>query len=83
MTPRPAGVGVAPGEKIGHVPTSDLLLALQAAGVGDADDSALTRSLYASDAGLYRIPPRVGRPTGPPAAPHPSHDPLRVEAARS
>ena len=42
-----------------HVPTSDLVHALQAAGVGDVDDSALARTLYASDAGLYRIAPRV------------------------
>lgn len=50
---------MAAGARIGHVPTSDLLLALRAAGVTDADDSDLTRTLYASDAGLYRIPPRV------------------------
>ena len=37
----------------------DLLEALRRAGVGDSDDSPLARSLYASDAGLYRIPPRV------------------------
>lgn len=41
------------------MPNRDLVHALQAAGVHEVDDSALTRSLYASDAGLYRIPPRV------------------------
>ena len=41
------------------MPNRDLVHALQAAGVGEVDDSELTRSLYASDAGLYRIPPRV------------------------
>ncbi|MGY2873222.1 FAD/FMN-containing dehydrogenase/Fe-S oxidoreductase [Marmoricola sp. URHA0025 HA25] len=37
---------------------SDLLVALRQAGL-DADDSALARSLYATDASLYRIPPQV------------------------
>jgi len=37
---------------------SDLTVALRQAGL-DADDSSLARSLYASDASLYRIPPRV------------------------
>jgi FAD/FMN-containing dehydrogenase/Fe-S oxidoreductase len=37
----------------------DPLGLLHRAGVADADDSQLTRSLYASDAGLYRIPPLV------------------------
>jgi len=40
------------------VPT-DLAAALTQAGIGDVDDSALARTLYASDASLYRIPPRV------------------------
>lgn len=39
--------------------TSDLTAALRRAGIGDIDDSALAKSLYASDASLYRIPPRV------------------------
>ncbi|MGN6723414.1 MAG: FAD-binding oxidoreductase, partial [Marmoricola sp.] len=39
--------------------TSDLAAALRRAGIGDTDDSALARSLYASDASLYRIPPQV------------------------
>ena len=33
--------------------------ALRRHGLRDIDDSALARSLYASDAGLYRIPPQV------------------------
>lgn len=37
---------------------SDLTVALRQAGL-DADDSTLARSLYASDASLYRIPPQV------------------------
>jgi len=37
---------------------SELTVALRQAGL-DADDSSLARSLYASDASLYRIPPRV------------------------
>ena len=36
-----------------------LIEALRRAGVGDVDGSDLARSLYASDAGLYRIPPQV------------------------
>jgi FAD/FMN-containing dehydrogenase/Fe-S oxidoreductase len=38
---------------------SDLVAALGRNGVGDVDDSALARSLYSSDASLYRIPPAV------------------------
>ena len=37
---------------------NDLTAALRQAGL-DADDSTLARSLYASDASLYRIPPQV------------------------
>jgi FAD/FMN-containing dehydrogenase/Fe-S oxidoreductase len=37
---------------------SDLTAALRQAGL-DVDDSTLARSLYASDASLYRIPPQV------------------------
>ena len=37
---------------------SDLTVALRQAGL-DVDDSALARSLYASDASLYRVPPLV------------------------
>ena len=33
--------------------------ALRAAGVGDVDDSTLARSLYASDASVYRVAPQV------------------------
>ena len=36
-----------------------LVDALRRQGVTDVDDSALAKSLYASDASLYRIPPRV------------------------
>ncbi len=39
--------------------TTDLVEALHRAGIHDVDDSALARSLYASDASLYRVPPRV------------------------
>ncbi|HEX2894727.1 MAG TPA: FAD-binding oxidoreductase, partial [Marmoricola sp.] len=37
---------------------SDLILALRQAGL-EADDSSLARSMYASDASLYRVPPQV------------------------
>ena len=40
-------------------PADGLVEALRRHGVSDVDDSQLARSLYASDAGLYRIPPRV------------------------
>ncbi len=38
---------------------SDLLAALRAAGVADADDSTLARALYSADASLYRVVPQV------------------------
>ncbi|MEZ0071292.1 FAD-binding and (Fe-S)-binding domain-containing protein [Planotetraspora sp. GP83] len=38
---------------------ADLVAALRSAGAGDVDGSPLRRSLYSSDASLYRIPPRV------------------------
>jgi FAD/FMN-containing dehydrogenase/Fe-S oxidoreductase len=41
------------------VVTDDLVDALRRQGLSDVDDSALARSLYASDASLYRIPPKV------------------------
>ncbi len=37
----------------------DVVDALRRTGLTDVDDSALTKSLYASDASLYRIPPQV------------------------
>ncbi len=37
----------------------DLVAALTAAGVTDVDDTALARSLYSSDASVYRVEPRV------------------------
>ncbi|WP_347814069.1 FAD-linked oxidase C-terminal domain-containing protein [Actinomadura sp. 7K507] len=37
----------------------DLVAALRRAGVSGVDDSALARSMYSSDASLYRVPPRV------------------------
>ena len=43
----------------GGVPAVELTSALRAAGVGGVDDSPLRRSLYASDASLYRVEPRV------------------------
>ncbi|MGW1027882.1 FAD-binding and (Fe-S)-binding domain-containing protein [Streptomyces sp. NPDC002577] len=39
--------------------SGELVAALRRAGVSRVDDSALARSLYASDASLYRIPPRA------------------------
>ena len=42
-----------------HQVDDGLLEAFRRAGIGDVDGSTLTRSLYASDASLYRIPPRV------------------------
>ncbi|MFG3256049.1 FAD-binding and (Fe-S)-binding domain-containing protein [Streptomyces sp. NPDC048172] len=39
--------------------TGDLGAELRRAGVGDVDDSDLARSLYASDASLYRVRPRA------------------------
>jgi FAD/FMN-containing dehydrogenase/Fe-S oxidoreductase len=44
---------------MGAMPADDLTAELRAAGLADVDDSALARSLYASDASLYRVPPRV------------------------
>ena len=41
------------------VDTPDLVAELTRRGVGDADDSELARSLYATDASIYRIPPTV------------------------
>ncbi|HET8603894.1 MAG TPA: FAD-binding and (Fe-S)-binding domain-containing protein [Marmoricola sp.] len=43
----------------GDVGAADLVQALQRNGITDVDDSPLARSLYASDASLYRVPPRV------------------------
>jgi len=37
----------------------DLVAALRRAGVGDVDDSTLTRALYSADASLYRVVPQV------------------------
>jgi FAD/FMN-containing dehydrogenase/Fe-S oxidoreductase len=39
--------------------SADLAAALRAAGVSDVDDTPLARSLYASDASIYRVEPRV------------------------
>ncbi len=39
--------------------SAGLVAQLRSRGLTDVDDSALAKSLYASDAGLYRIPPRV------------------------
>jgi FAD/FMN-containing dehydrogenase/Fe-S oxidoreductase len=41
------------------VVTADLVAALRANGVPDADDSTLARALYSSDASLYRVVPQV------------------------
>ena len=43
----------------GAAPAAELTAALRAAGVAGVDDSTLGRSLYASDASLYRVEPRV------------------------
>lgn len=40
-------------------PAGDIVAALRRAGVAGVDASDLARSLYASDASLYRVPPRV------------------------
>lgn len=37
----------------------DVAAALRARGVGDVDDSTLTRALYSADASLYRVVPQV------------------------
>ncbi len=37
----------------------DLVAALRHRGIGDVDDSTLTRALYSSDASLYRVVPQV------------------------
>ena len=37
----------------------DVVAALRRNGIGDVDDSALTRALYSSDASLYRVVPQV------------------------
>ncbi|NDU74510.1 FAD-binding protein [Actinomadura sp. DSM 109109] len=42
-----------------HREHGELAGALRAAGVSGVDDSALARSMYSSDASLYRVPPRV------------------------
>lgn len=39
--------------------SKDLIHQLELHGITDADDSALTRAMYASDASLYRVVPRV------------------------
>jgi len=39
--------------------SAEVVATLRRAGIAEVDDSALTRSLYASDASLYRVPPTV------------------------
>ncbi len=39
--------------------TGDLVAALRTAGLSDVDDSQLARTLYSSDASVYRLEPRV------------------------
>ena len=48
-----------PGAASSDVAPADLVAELQRRGVRDADDSSLARSLYASDASIYRVPPAV------------------------
>ena len=46
-------------ERGGDGPSRDELAGARAAGgVSGVDDSALARSMYSSDASLYRVPPR-------------------------
>ena len=47
-----------PVQSIGAEP-GEVVAALRLAGIAEVDDSALSRSLYASDASLYRVPPTV------------------------
>ena len=52
--------GSAPASRFPRVSlVSDLVEALRAAGVADVDASLLRRSLYSSDASLYRVEPQV------------------------
>ncbi|MFU8874588.1 FAD-binding and (Fe-S)-binding domain-containing protein [Micromonospora sp. SL4-19] len=48
-----------PGRTPETATARDLVGALRRAGVAEVDDSPLRRSLYSSDASLYRVPPRV------------------------
>lgn len=41
------------------VAVRDVVAELRRCGIGDVDDSVLTRALYSSDASLYRVVPRV------------------------
>ena len=52
-------VQAGPTLPAGGAPAAELAAALRAAGVAGVDDSTLRRSLYASDASLYRVEPRV------------------------
>lgn len=44
---------------VDDVPVGDVIAALRRNGIGDVDDSVLTRALYSSDASLYRVVPRA------------------------
>jgi len=44
---------------VGDAQVRDIADALRRNGIGDVDDSVLTRALYSSDASLYRVVPRV------------------------
>ncbi|HUP98933.1 MAG TPA: FAD-binding oxidoreductase, partial [Aeromicrobium sp.] len=44
---------------VADVPRDDVVGALRRNGIGDVDDSVLTRALYSSDASLYRVVPQV------------------------
>ena len=46
-------------ESAARAERTELALSLRRAGVGDVDDTPLTRSLYATDASLYRVVPQV------------------------
>jgi FAD/FMN-containing dehydrogenase/Fe-S oxidoreductase len=53
------GRATLPGTPSEAAAAADVAAALRAAGVGEVDDSLLARSLYSSDASLYRVQPRV------------------------
>ena len=44
---------------VGSASTADVVAGLRSAGVHDVDTTDLARTLYSSDASIYRVPPRV------------------------
>src|SRR3954451_18230473 len=58
IKPRPSAARAGrPHRRVPRV--SELVEALRRAGVAEVDDSRLRRSLYSSDASLYRVEPRA------------------------